>query len=104
MIIALTSNYEVKDYKINKDCLNAHDLAIVERVSRDSFMQELHKIFEDYSNCLEAYNLGYITPLQKEKCQNDLYEESGYTDIYDFLYDYRRWKMGLPINISFKLV
>ena len=104
MIIALTSHYEVKDYKINKDGLNAHDLAIVERVSRDSFMQELHKIFEDYSNCLEAYSLGYITPLQKEKCQNDLYEESGYTDIYDFFYDYRRWKMGLPINISFKLV
>ena len=104
MVIALTSNYEFKDYKINKEYLNEHDKKLIERVNRDSFMAELHKIFEDYFNCLEAYRLGYITKAQKEKCQNDLYEESGYTDIYDFFFDYNRWKLGLPIIISFKLV
>ena len=104
MTIHLTGHYEINDYKINKEYLNEHDREIVERVSRDSFFQELHKIFEDYSNCLEAYKLGYITRAQKEKCQNELYEKSGYTDIYDFFFDFKRWSMGLPINISFKLV
>ena len=104
MIIALTGHYEINDYKINKEYLNEHDKQLIERVNRDSFMTELHKTFEDYFNCLEAYRLGYITKAQKEKCQNDLYEKSGYSDIYDFFYDYNRWKLGMAITIDIKLL
>ena len=104
MIIKLNGNYQFKDYKINKAHLNKRDRDIVERVSRDSFKKELHKLFEDYQNCLEAYKLGYLTTTQKDKIQNDLYDKSGYCDIYDFFYDYSRWVVGLPIYIKFELV
>lgn len=104
MVIKLQDNPNIKGYKINKSTLTKSERDLIERVNRDSFFQELHQIFEQYRNCLEAYKLGYTTKWQKEKTQNELYEKSGYSDIYDFFYDYCRWSQGLPIYIKFELV
>ena len=104
MIIKLTGCYQFKDYKVNIELLNELDRDIVKRVSKASFKKELHEIFEDYDNCLEAYKLGYLTLTQKAKVQDELFDKSGYSDTYDFFYDYSRWKVGLPIYIEFKLV
>ena len=104
MEITIKKYESLTRFKINPKELTKEERIKVENSARDSFLQELHKIFEDYFNCQEAYRFGYLTETQKENCQSDIFDRSGYEDIYDIFYDYNRWKMGLPIYIKFKLI
>lgn len=104
MIVKLSGCYKFTSYKIDKNLLNEFDRRIVDRVTKDGFMEETKKRFHDYDTTLQAYKEGFITKQMKDNTLSDLYEESGYSDMYDFYNDYRRWKVGLPIYIEFRLV
>ena len=91
-------------FKINLNELSEEERVKVENATRDSFLQKIHDIFYEYSQVDEAYKYGFLTPTQKANCQSDIFDKSGYEDVYDFLYDYNRWKIGLPIYIKFKLI
>ena len=91
-------------FRIELDKLSKEERIKVENATRDSFLQVLHNIFYEYNQVEEAYKLGFLTPTQRAQCQSDIYDKSGYEDIYDFLYDFKRWKVGLPIYIKFKLI
>ena len=74
------------------------------RVSSDSYIQELHKIFQEYQLTLLDYEEKKITRWEKGEITLSLFNKSGYQDIYDFYFDYRRWIQGLPIIIEFELI
>lgn len=104
MEITIKKYDSLTGYRIELNKVSKEERIKIENATRDSFLKKIHNIFYDYQQVLEAYNYGYINLTQKEKCCNDLYDKSGYEDIYDFLYDFKRWKLGLPIYIHLKLI
>lgn len=104
MEITIKKYDSLTGYKINLNELSEEERIKVENATRDSFLKKVHDIFYEYDQVEEAYRLGYLTPTQRANCQSDVYDKSSYEDIYDFLYDYKRWKIGLPIYLKFKLI
>ena len=104
MEITIRKYESLTGYRIDLKALSKEERVKVENATRDSFLQKIHEVFYEYQQVEEAYKYGYLTPTQKANCQSDIYDKSGYEDIYDFLYDYKRWQVGLPIYIKFKLV
>ena len=104
MEISIKKYKSLTGYKINLNSLSKEDRVKVENATRDSFLKKLHEIFYEYDQVEEAYKYGYLTSTQRANCQSDVYDKSGYENIYDFLFDFKRWKIGLPIYIKFKLI
>ena len=57
-----------------------------------------------YEQAELAYQQGESYKWEFENIKTKIFQESPYEDIFDFAYDYRRWKIGLPIFIDIKLV
>lgn len=104
MEITIKKYESLTGYKINLNELSEEERIKVENATRDSFLKKIHDIFYEYNRCEDAYKLNYISLTQKQNCQSDLFDKSGYEDIYDFIFDFKRWKLGLPIYIKFKLI
>lgn len=69
----------------------------------DSYHAKAVKSLNDYNEILLRYKEGFIDKYHKDELCTKIYQESGYSDIWDFMYDLKRFQVGLPINITFKL-
>lgn len=61
-------------------------------------------ILDKYIKVLKLYEKGEITKGMRDRETERLYNKSGYTNLFDFLYDLERRKCGLPIYIKIKLI
>lgn len=104
MQITIKKYETLTGFRLDLKKLTKEERIKVENATRDSFLKKVHDIFYEYNQCEEAYRYGYLTLTQKQNCESDIYDKSGYEDIYDFLFDFKRWKLGLPIYIQFKLI
>ena len=104
MKITIKKYEDLTGFKLDVNRMDKEDRIKVESSMRDSFLQKLHNIFSLYQLYEVKHQDGEITQSQFDEAKDTIYEESGYSDIYDFYLDYTRWKNGLPIYIQFKLV
>ena len=104
MKITIQKYDELIGFKIDIMNLSREERIKLENIQRDSFLQRLHQIFQQYFEIDEKYKSGMMAYHDKDEKHDELFHQSGYEDVYDFLLDYERWKHGLPIYIKFRLI
>ena len=104
MEITIKKYESLTGFRIDLTKVTKEERIKIENATRDSFLKKIHDIFYEYDRCENAYQSNYISLTQKQNYQSDLFDKSGYEDIYDFIFDFKRWKLGLPIYIKFKLI
>lgn len=80
---------ETKDIR----SLDTHDL-----------LKEAKESLKKYEQLEIGYKEGAVGYYTYKHLQTEIYEKSPYDDIWDFILDYNRYKVGLPIFIEIKLV
>lgn len=71
--------------------------------------EEMHlphviEILDKYIKVLKLYEDGVITKGMRDRETERIYNNSGYNNLFDFLYDLGRRQCGLPIYIKIKLI
>lgn len=94
------------ELEINKN--NLFHLSLTEEEASKQY-EEMHlpqviDILDKYIKVLELYEKGDITKGMRDRETERLYNKSGYSNLFDFLYDLGRRQCGLPIYIKIKLI
>lgn len=86
-------------------------MTIIVNETKDINSLDTHNLLKEAKEALKKYEqleLGYkegAVAHYTYKCmQTDIFEKSPYNDIWDFILDYNRYKVGLPIFIEIKLI
>lgn len=67
-------------------------------------LKEAEEIFNAYHEIALGYQSGAISLANMISKHQELYQRSQYTDKFDFLHDYNRYKVGLPLYININVL
>lgn len=73
-------------------------------IDTHNLLKNAKKYLMQYQQLELSFKKGELSYSYYKEMQTRIYENSPYTDIWDFTLDYARFNIGLPVYIDIKLV